>query len=525
MRLLALLVALLGTLAVSAPAHAASVSIAVSADPVQDKPVTVTVAGESGPGRRLWVLYSDSASCSPYVYGTAGTALTPTGGESVGGSFSKTYSFAPTKQAGYLLCAYVGERIEDQPEARDEAHLTSRAAHVAVAIDASPNPAVGQPVTVSVTGSSELARTLWVEYTQPASSRCASYPGSGGSTLLTPELGQAVDGAFSRSYSFVPASDADIRICAYVDRAVRGQWADATAMTSIVFPKPPIDPGPGAPPPPAAPVQTRLTLIAPESGKTGSLLNPSFVWRSPSPEDDVLLLSKLDAKRGWVRLVTVAPDGYRMLDPAKKYTLENLARASRRLLSPTKKIARYEVSGEDVNVRFLTSLAPGRYRWVVLNPEEEYGAGEREFTLQPPPLSTLGVTTRARLGRSSRAPGKTELLVKVTPYTPVRIELRRNGRRYVSRFAGDDRSTLRFSVPWSCRDPGGRFRYTVTARDATGKTLTRSGSFRPISAGYCRQLRAYEADVARYKAECKRRGGRPKEIRTKRGSEWTCVAR
>lgn len=527
-RLLALLAVLLGTLAASAPAHAASASVSVtlSADPTEGKPVTVTVAGTSAAARTLWV-YSSLTSGCPSVPGPArGDELTGPLGEAVEGAFSRSYSITPGTEQIYV-CAYVGEHRLSYADADGHAVILPRAAYGDVSVAVASGAAVGKPLVVTVTGRTDVARKLWVFHSTLG--HCERLVPSLGGIELSPSLGEPVEGAFAKSYSITPANDGQQKVCAYLGTS-RTALPNATGSADVVFPPPPVVPQD----PPPAPPQIRVpgpklvppaALVAPANG-VATPLNLSFAWTSAAPDRDVLVLSFQDPKRGWVPRLTVASYGYRELDPAKKYTPENLLTTLGQLLSPTEEIASFEAAGPNVAVRLGASLEPGRYRWSVLNGTTTPAASEeRELTVQPPLLSTLRVKTKARFGRSVRSPGQTEMQVTVTPYAQLRIELRRNGRRTATQFAGDSRSSLGFSVPWSCRKPGGSYRYKVTARDATGKTITRSGSFRPITARECGQLRAYEVQFARYKAECQRRGGRAKEIRTKKGTVWKCVPR
>jgi hypothetical protein len=77
--------------------------------------------------------------------------------------------------------------------------------------------------------------------------------------------------------------------------------------------------------------------------------------------------------------------------------------------------------------------------------------------------------------------------------------LKRHGRTL-----NDDlgyKSADKFVVPWSCNRPSGVYRFTVTATDAYGATLTRSGEFRPVGAMRCHVLKIAEARRRREEAE------------------------
>lgn len=114
---------------------------------------------------------------------------------------------------------------------------------------------------------------------------------------------------------------------------------------------------------------------------------------------------------------------------------------------------------------------------------------EATLEVQPPTphLTGLEVTIRSRPGNTALAPGRTELVVHAAGGGDLRLVLRRDGRRRVENLGY--KSSGRFIVPWSCSHPGGVYAYTVTATDEYGRTLTRSGRFRPVSAARCRTLR------------------------------------
>src|SRR3954465_1955218 len=104
------LIAVLLCLCFAGGAHAATISsIAFSADPTEDEPVTVTVSGTSEAGRRLFLLRQPSSyPCGSTPYGDIGTFVTPSTGDAVSASFSKSYSFTPSAAGAYIICAYVG---------------------------------------------------------------------------------------------------------------------------------------------------------------------------------------------------------------------------------------------------------------------------------------------------------------------------------------------------------------------------------------------------------------------------------
>ena len=119
-------------------------------------------------------------------------------------------------------------------------------------------------------------------------------------------------------------------------------------------------------------------------------------------------------------------------------------------------------------------------------------AAASKATASPPPsphLTTLTVRARTQPGGTAAKPGKTELLVHVTPGVTLRLALKRHGHTYVERFGMGTHSAVTLTVPWSCSAPGGVYSYTITATDAYGASLTRTGKFRPVTAARCRALK------------------------------------
>ncbi|MGA9876458.1 MAG: hypothetical protein WBQ21_11685 [Solirubrobacteraceae bacterium] len=116
-------------------------------------------------------------------------------------------------------------------------------------------------------------------------------------------------------------------------------------------------------------------------------------------------------------------------------------------------------------------------------------------------LTTLSVTTRSHAGSTASKPGETELLVTVTPDAVLRVVLKRQGHTLAKRVSVGARPSGKIIVPWSCSAPGGVYSYAITATDAYGASLTRTGRFRPVSAARCRALR--KTDERRRSAEAR----------------------
>jgi hypothetical protein len=151
---------------------------------------------------------------------------------------------------------------------------------------------------------------------------------------------------------------------------------------------------------------------------------------------------------------------------------------------------------------------------VVQTPSEPLGAAPKQELTEPAPeakpavpvlpspaphLATLNVRVRSHTGKTAARPGRTELLVSVTPDADLRVALKRHGHTHIEQFGMGTHSAVKLTVPWSCSAPSGIYSYTITATDAYGAHLTRTGKFQPVSATRCRSLR--ETDARRHRDE------------------------
>jgi hypothetical protein len=109
-----------------------------------------------------------------------------------------------------------------------------------------------------------------------------------------------------------------------------------------------------------------------------------------------------------------------------------------------------------------------------------------------PHLSALRVRLRRHGGRTLARPGRTELLVSVTPYAQLHLLVRYRSHRISEGIDVERRSTGKLSVRWSCDRPGGVYHYVLTATDGYGDRMVRHGRFRGVSARECRSLREAE---------------------------------
>ena len=111
------------------------------------------------------------------------------------------------------------------------------------------------------------------------------------------------------------------------------------------------------------------------------------------------------------------------------------------------------------------------------------------------PVKHLSVKPVAHSRHSSADPGFTKLDITTSPYTFVTVKLSRYGHS-TERFEWGSHSTeVAEVVRWSCRSPGGTYRYVVTAKSDVGRALIRRGRFVPVSVARCRALKKQEAEA------------------------------
>jgi hypothetical protein len=112
---------------------------------------------------------------------------------------------------------------------------------------------------------------------------------------------------------------------------------------------------------------------------------------------------------------------------------------------------------------------------------------------------SLDIAVETHKGHSTKTPGYTTFRIWVSQFAHVRFTFRRHGRRtydYVADHpgAGEAVESRRFTVEWSCNGPGGIYQYTVEAWTGKDKEV-RHGSFKPVSAKWCRTTAHHEREA------------------------------
>jgi hypothetical protein len=443
----------------AANAEAASIDpVAVSADPTQSAPVTITVSGTSEASRSLWVYrQTSSAGCAQTAYAdsTSGYAstLSASYGDSVGiGSFSKSYTFTPSDAGTLRICAYVAQYSSDTPLATLDATVDIRAA-ASINLDV-PSYLTGDSFTLSATG--ETVRAASFAYSvDPKVSNC-----SGPSGLVSTPLAA---GVFSQPINVTFTSSDVHTICAYVFDS-----SGVLAVKRAVAYKRPLE----------TPSQGPVTVKA---------ARPTFTWTSASSGTDRLVLSQ-GGSAFWY--VTSAGG----IDPSEFNADTQTASRGAKFEPSYGRITRRSDGTSVARLGF--PLAPGRYAWRVIrtrDANERTTSPLKAFIVSGPPLTHLSASAQAHPGHTSIEPGYTTLWIRTTPYVTVRLTLLGRGpaAHFVWHWSGDGVGSKQ--IDWTCR-PGSTstYHYSVVAEDDHGRTRHLSGAFNVVSRARCASMQASE---------------------------------
>lgn len=163
------------------------------------------------------------------------------------------------------------------------------------------------------------------------------------------------------------------------------------------------------------------------------------------------------------------------------------------------------------------------------------------------PVTQLAVKAVSHFRRSSVDPGYTAIDITTSPYAYVVVKLWRYGHNTEHFEWGAHPTEAAEVIRWSCRSPGGVYRYVVEAKSGVGPTLTRKGRFAPVSAARCHALKHEEAEARRrsdrraaeerrrvedeererleiYEANCRTEGGTPITLFVEGRAERYCRA-
>ncbi len=476
----------------------ASVSVQVSASPAQQVPATITVQGETEVARKLFVyIGAGGLRCeADPAADTQGQSLSLAGGEALSsGAFERTYRYTPPAVGSYTVCAYVDEAEAGVPNAVGEVVFEAARPKGSASIQVSANPIRGEPVTIRVSGETQVARRLFV-YISSAGTGCESDPASSSGEPLSAAGGDALAaGVYEESYRYTPEFIATYTICAFVDET-EAATPNASAGASFT----------------SSPSQTEIDERAAEAKLEAE--------RDKARRDAEVAASEAEARA--------------LGEASAKAAQEAAARAAQEAASR---------AAREAAERTATQAAAAAAKLAKLK------------AARAKPVTRLTVSAVAHDGSSLAHPGYTSLDVTTSPYAFVTVTLARNGHRTLRREWGEQASAVAANVSWSCHHPGGSYRYTVTARTDVGRKLTRSGRFAPVSPARCRALRGQETDAGkrqqaqvrereareydeeierreraqqeereRRESLCRQEGGTPTIVVGSEGATWVCEA-
>jgi hypothetical protein len=481
-----------------------SALVQVSPSPIQHKPLTITVKGETEVARKLFVYVGGSGvHCEPDpAADTGGEFISVAGGETIAaGVYEKTYEYTPAAADSYTVCAYVDESEAGVPNASGEA--TFEALHPTnVSIQVSANPIRGEPVTITVNGETGVARRLFV-YISSAGTECESDPVDSGGEALSALGGEALAaGGFVRHFEYTPEFIATYTVCAFLDET---EAATPNASAGITFTSSPSH----------AEIEERAAKAKAEEERI-----------------DTEHAAEVAASEAAARAASEAAG--RAQQAAARAAQEAAARAAQEATAKASQQAAEKAAAEAaVAAAQAAKLKAARAK----------------------PVTRLAVSAVAHAGPSLAHPGYTTLEVTTSPYAFVTVTLARNGRTTLHREWGEQPSATAANVAWSCQHPGGAYRYTVTASTDVGRKLTRTGRFTPVSVARCRALERrekdagkrqqaqareraaheYEEEVARrgraereereqQESVCRQEGGTPTIVIGSEGATWACEA-
>jgi hypothetical protein len=540
----------------------ATLSLSPSADAVEETGMSVEVRGTTeGPARSVYVdVAAGDTSCASTEsanYGTRiGTYSTPSGGGTFG-PHAATYT--PSAPGTYTVCGYVAESMYATPDATKRVTFAVRRPTATLSLSPSNPSGAGAAITVDVAGTTEgPARSVFVDVTSGDTS-CASTESANYGTRIGTYSTAAGGDSFSRAATYTPSSYGIYTVCGYVAESTYAT-PDATQRATFAVPGGPATP-PGAGDSAAAGdlsddeadfVVPTPTLLGPADHASGVVLNPTFQWTgdpASGVKADTMRIERQYAEGSREKLADISSKTYTSyFDEAGRYK-------PRGIDYYLKNLATFAARDNVVSVKLESPLAPGTYSWFVSRKDSDSGekvySARRTLVVKGQPLRKLKLKVRSYPGSRSKYPGTTDVQVDTTPYSNVRFELMRQGRRSAFSYRADETGYAGFTQRWSCSLPGGVYRLKVTVRDEYGTTKRATGRFRPVTKAKCHTMRRVEAAARRararriaarerarerrearaearreqrYRSNCMTLGGIPKIIQTENGPYLVCVA-
>lgn len=382
---IAWLAVLLGTLLLPAVAVADSASLSVT-DPVAGIARVVLVDFQTTNPTSLYVAYrpTGGAPCAPTRSTDSGTSIVF--GTDVSGAGQRQIPFTFPSAGPFLVCFWLAPSSGSLPSFATSQMLTVRLPVATLQI-ATPAPLAGEFGTVTVTGQSEVPRSLYLAIRAAGGAPCAPTRAEDtGNSLIS---GNDVEGAFTRDARTQFGDPGTRLLCAWLATSSGAIPLATATSTLVVAPLPPtIDVGsPGAPPAslgfdpatqsgaPATPARPVPVSVPPQPGALVRSVTAVVGWRESRLTGNVLLQGR-STTRGRLTVDLLTPAG----------VARRLGRPAVRNGSFTKRLP------------LPTGLTPGRYRLRVRGGSARRPAIFRLAVPAPPE----GV---ARAGRISGTPG------------------------------------------------------------------------------------------------------------------------
>jgi hypothetical protein len=562
----------LGLLGFASPsfAQAESLEISQGAEPTQDVPLSIKVSGIADGHHRLYVFVNSFGGCSSTPEFDGGSSLA-SGTTLTAGSFERTYSYTPTSVQSYTLCAYLDENEFATPDVTATSTFTAGMPAASAAIEISGKLTQNIPMKIKVSGTTEVARKLYVLVNSFGG--CSSTPEfDGGSSLAS---GTSVSaGSYSGEYSYTPTSIQSYTVCAYVDE---NEFAtpDATATSSFTAGTPAASVSIAVSPTSSesGPVSIKVSGTTEVARKLYVLVN-SFGGCSSTPEFDggsslasgtsitpgsysgeysyTPTSSQTYTVCGYVDENEFAtPDATgsaTFTNVTPKTRAEQAERAAAEAAAAAERAAEVKREQEAAAKKKYEEEAPAREAAAEAANIARYNAevAAAKARAHKKPVTHLSVSAVAHARHSRNDPGYTNLSLNTSPYAHIVIKLSRYGHITQHLEWGGSAKAVAVVIPWSCNSPGGTYRYTITAKSNVGRVWIRRGAFSPVSVGRCHEYEAQEREAReqhereviagyereareererreRYETNCRKLGGEPVELNV--GGEYRIYCR
>jgi hypothetical protein len=213
--------ATIAVLVFSANAHAASVTLSASGNPVAGAPMTITAAGVVEEGTLLFAEVEPPGSFSggcQTAYPGFGTRLSAYSGDAAGpGNFAKSYTYTPPSAGSYRLCGYLDKSSYETPAATSSGSFYVEAPTGALALTVSPSTANNnQPVTIAASGTTNTAARLVVGVRSLAECSPTTFNTYVGTELNSTGGDPVGPGAFAKAYTYTPTSSGTASVCGFL---------------------------------------------------------------------------------------------------------------------------------------------------------------------------------------------------------------------------------------------------------------------------------------------------------------------